>query len=144
MDDGLWPVPTGWYSCCVTDIQTRVQRTVDRLVETGRDIGVQVAACLDGTPVVGACAGVADRRTGRPMTADTPVSSFSTGKGLTATAVHVLAEQGRLDYELRIADVWKEYATVDRRHPEPGLRRHRRRRPMEDLRAEIREALCPR
>lgn len=44
------------------------------------------------------------------MTADTPVHAVSTGKGLTATVVHVLAERGRLDYDLPLAAVWPEFA----------------------------------
>ncbi|MDF2704461.1 MAG: beta-lactamase [Nonomuraea muscovyensis] len=91
-------------------LQERVQRAVDELVASGRELGVQVAAYLHGELVVDACAGVADPGTGRPVTPDTPFFSFSSGKGMTATAVHVLAERGELDYDLRIADVWPEYA----------------------------------
>jgi len=91
-------------------LQARVRQTIDDLVASGDEAGVQVAAYLDGEPIVDAVAGVADSTTGRPMTADTPIFSYSTGKGLTATVVHVLAERGALDYDLRIAEVWPEYA----------------------------------
>ncbi|MFI7539861.1 serine hydrolase domain-containing protein [Actinoplanes sp. NPDC049599] len=90
-------------------LQLVVRRTIDGLVGSGREIGVQVAAYLDGRQIVNAVAGLADEAGGRPVTPDTPFFSFSTGKGLTSTIVHVLAEQGRLDYDLRIADVWPEY-----------------------------------
>jgi CubicO group peptidase (beta-lactamase class C family) len=72
-------------------------RVRDYLAGLPQDDGVEVAAFLRGELVV-------DVGTG------TPVFSYSTGKGLTATIVHVLAEQGRVDYDLRIADVWPEYA----------------------------------
>ncbi|MFC4149649.1 serine hydrolase domain-containing protein [Micromonospora mangrovi] len=90
-------------------LRTQVRATIDDLVSSGRETGVQVAACLDGTPIVEEQAGLADADSGRPMTADTPVHAVSTGKGLTATVVHVLAERGQLDYDLRIADVWPEF-----------------------------------
>ncbi|GAA1795953.1 serine hydrolase domain-containing protein [Luedemannella flava] len=92
------------------DLAATVRTTIDKLVASGDEAGVQVAAYLDGEPIIDAVAGVADARSGRLLTADTPIFSFSVGKGLLATVVHVLAERHQLDYDLRIADVWPEYA----------------------------------
>ncbi|MDI1465868.1 serine hydrolase domain-containing protein [Catellatospora sp. KI3] len=86
----------------------RVRRTVGELVASGAETGVQVSAYLHGEPVIDVYAG--DAHPGRPATPDTLFPSFSTAKGVTATVVHVLAERGALDYDLRIADVWPEYA----------------------------------
>ncbi|SBT45018.1 serine hydrolase domain-containing protein [Micromonospora narathiwatensis] len=91
-------------------LRAEVRKTIDDLVSSGRETGVQVAAYLDGQPIVLEQAGLADGHTGRPLTADTPIHAVSTGKGLTATVVHVLAERGQLDYDLRIAEVWPEFA----------------------------------
>jgi CubicO group peptidase (beta-lactamase class C family) len=93
----------------VSDIQQRVQQTIDELVARGVETGVQVSAYRRGEVIVDAVAGLADSTTGRRVTADTPFYSFSTGKGVTATVVHVLAERGELDYELRLAEVWPEF-----------------------------------
>ncbi|WP_431912125.1 serine hydrolase domain-containing protein [Micromonospora carbonacea] len=98
------------------DLQAKIHATVDELVSTGREAGVQITAYLHGHPIVEVHAGVADTTTGRPMTAATPVYGVSTGKGLTATVVHVLAERGHLDYDLRIADVWPEFARHGKGH----------------------------
>ena len=95
-------------------LQARVQQRIDGLVAAGREIGVQVAAYLDGKPIVSVVSGLADEASGRPVTPDTPFFSYSTGKGLTSTIVHVLAEQGVLDYDLRIADIWPEYGRHDK------------------------------
>ncbi|MDG4800740.1 serine hydrolase domain-containing protein [Micromonospora sp. WMMD980] len=91
-------------------LRAEVRAVIDELVTAGREAGVQVAAYLDGAPIVQEQAGLADTGAGRPMTADTPVHAVSTGKGLTATVVHVLAEQGRLDVDRPLADVWPEFA----------------------------------
>ncbi|MFI5837682.1 serine hydrolase domain-containing protein [Micromonospora sp. NPDC051300] len=91
-------------------LRAEVRAAIDELVSAGREAGVQVAAYLDGAPIVQEQAGLADTGAGRPMTADTPVHAVSTGKGLTATVVHVLAEQGRLDVDRPLADVWPEFA----------------------------------
>ncbi|MGB2572158.1 serine hydrolase domain-containing protein [Micromonospora citrea] len=98
-------------------LRAEVRATLDDLVGSGRETGVQVAAYLRGEPILDEVAGVADRVTGRPMTADTPIFGVSTAKGLTATVVHVLAERGALDYDLRVADVWPEFA----RHGKDGV-----------------------
>ncbi len=96
-------------------LQDQVQKTLDELVAADRRLGAQVAAYRHGELIVDACAGLADPDTGRPVTSDTPFFSFSTGKALTTTVVHVLVEQGRLDYDLRIADVWPEFAQHGKR-----------------------------
>ncbi|MEU0567833.1 serine hydrolase domain-containing protein [Nonomuraea sp. NPDC005983] len=94
----------------MTELQKDVQAAIDELVETGTERGVQVAVYQRGELLVDAVAGVADPSTGRPFTSDTLVYSTSTGKGVTAAVVHVLAERGALDYDLRIAEVWPEFA----------------------------------
>ncbi|MFC0007703.1 serine hydrolase domain-containing protein [Micromonospora siamensis] len=91
-------------------LRAKVHEFVDDLVGSGREAGVQVAAYLHGRPIVEAYAGTADPATGRPVTPDTPFPSISTGKGLTATVVHVLAERGQLHHDLPLARVWPEFA----------------------------------
>ncbi|GAB1644787.1 serine hydrolase domain-containing protein [Krasilnikovia sp. MM14-A1259] len=90
-------------------LQTRVQKAVDGLVASGRERGVQVAAYLDGRLVVSAVSGMANPATGQQVTPDTLFFGYTTGKGLAATAVHVLAERGDIDYDMRLVDVWPEY-----------------------------------
>jgi CubicO group peptidase (beta-lactamase class C family) len=98
-------------------LQDRVQEKLSELVASGAETGVQVAAYLHGELIVDAWAGTADPATGRPVTPDTPFFSYSAGKGVTATVVHVLAERGLLDYDLPIAAVWPEFA----RHGKGGV-----------------------
>ncbi|MDQ3793986.1 MAG: beta-lactamase family protein [Actinomycetota bacterium] len=95
----------------MTDIQKQVQQAIDRLVESGAERGLQVAAYRNGELVVDAVAGVADPETGRPVTSDTLFFSYSIGKGVASTVVHVLAERGVLDYDTRIAELWPEFGT---------------------------------
>jgi CubicO group peptidase (beta-lactamase class C family) len=93
----------------MNDIQQQVQEALDRLVESGAERGLQVAVFRHGKPVVDAVAGVADPTTGRPVTPDTPFFSYSIGKGVASTVVHVLAERGVLDYDMRIVELWPEF-----------------------------------
>ncbi|WP_067173708.1 serine hydrolase domain-containing protein [Microtetraspora niveoalba] len=94
----------------MADLQRDVQDAIDELVASGAERGVQVAVCRRGVLVVDAVAGVADPEAARVFTSDTPVYATSTGKGVTAAVVHVLAERGALDYDTPIADVWPEFA----------------------------------
>jgi CubicO group peptidase (beta-lactamase class C family) len=93
----------------MNDLQKQVQEAIDRLVESGAETGVQVAVYRHGGLVVDAVAGVADAATGRLVTSDTPFFSASTGKGLTATVVHVLVERGVFGYDTPIVELWPEF-----------------------------------
>src|SRR4028119_1480682 len=93
----------------MNDIQEQVQETVDRLVESGAERGLQIAVYHHGELVVDTVAGVADPATGRPVTSDTLFFSYSIGKGVDATVVHVLAERGAIAYDTPIAELWPEF-----------------------------------
>jgi CubicO group peptidase (beta-lactamase class C family) len=91
------------------DVQEQVQRLLDERVASGAEDGVQAAVYRRGELVVDAVAGAADPATGRPVAPETLFYAASTGKGVTATVVHVLAEQGVLDYDTPIAELWPEF-----------------------------------
>ena len=93
----------------MTDFQNQVQEAIDELVESGAERGLQVAVYRHGEPVVDAVAGAADPATGAPVTPDTPFFSYSIGKGVAATVIHVLAERGVLDYDTPIVELWPEF-----------------------------------
>jgi CubicO group peptidase (beta-lactamase class C family) len=93
----------------VDDIQKQVQEAIDLLVESGAERGLQVAVYQNGNLVVDAVAGVADPKPGSPVTSATPFFSYSIGKGVAATVVHVLAERGVIDYDTPIVELWPEF-----------------------------------
>lgn len=93
----------------MSDIQQQVQQAIDQLVESGAERGLQVAVYRRGEQVIDAVAGLADPATGRAVTPDTPFWSASTGKGVTATVVHVLVERGALSYDTPIVELWPEF-----------------------------------
>jgi CubicO group peptidase (beta-lactamase class C family) len=91
-------------------LQAQVQGTLDRLVASGEEVGLQVAAYLDGELVVDAWAGLADEATGRPVDGETLFTAASTTKGFTPTCLHLLAERGLVAYDVPIATYWPEFA----------------------------------
>jgi CubicO group peptidase (beta-lactamase class C family) len=94
----------------VDKLQQQVQETIDQLVESGTERGVQVAVYRDGEQVVDAVAGVADPESGRPVDAGTVFYNYSVGKGATSTVAHVLAERGLFGYDTPVAGLWPEFA----------------------------------
>ena len=72
--------------------------------------GLQVAAYVDGELVADVSMGLADRETGREVDAETIFPVFSVTKAVAATAIHLQAERGLLDYEDPIAKHWPEFA----------------------------------
>ena len=94
----------------VGEAQARVQQAIDVAVARGDEIGVQVAAYLNGVQVVDAWGGVADPATGRKVDADTLFNVYSVTKAIAAVALHIQADRGLIDYNAPVAKYWPEYA----------------------------------
>jgi CubicO group peptidase (beta-lactamase class C family) len=86
-----------------------VQEAVNAAIRDGGEIGLQVAAYVDGEPVVDVWGGLADETTGRKVDGDTLFPVFSVTKAVTATALHIQAERGLVDYDTPIAHYWPEF-----------------------------------
>ena len=93
----------------MSDAQKQVQDAIDQLVESGTERGIQVAVYRGADLVVDAVAGIADPKSGRPVTPDTPFYNFSVGKGAASTVAHVLAERGLFDYDTPVVALWPEF-----------------------------------
>ncbi len=70
--------------------------------------GAAASVFLDGKPVVDVYAGSA-RADGSPWERDTMSICYSGTKGITATAVHMLATEGAIDYDAPVAAYWPEF-----------------------------------
>ena len=92
-----------------TDPNRFVQEAVDLAISERGEIGVQVAAYLDGVLVVDVWGGLADETTGRKVDADTVFPVFSVIKAVTAVALHIQAERGLVDYYEPVARYWPEF-----------------------------------
>ncbi|HEV8570014.1 MAG TPA: serine hydrolase domain-containing protein [Actinoplanes sp.] len=100
----------------MSDLQKLVQHAIDERVEAGTEIGVQVAVYRHGELIVDAVAGLADPDTGRPVDSGTPFYTWSMGKAMTATIVHILVERGLFGYDTPIADLWPEFGAHGKEH----------------------------
>jgi CubicO group peptidase (beta-lactamase class C family) len=73
------------------------------------EVGAAVAVYVGGRRVVDLWGGVADTRSGRAWTGDTPVPVFSCTKGLLAICAYLLVQQGRLDLDVPVVRYWPEF-----------------------------------
>jgi CubicO group peptidase (beta-lactamase class C family) len=76
------------------------------------EVGASVCIVVDGETKVDLWAGTTDRDDGDPWTADTLVNVYSSTKGLTALCANILADQGLLDLDAPVTEVWPEFGQV--------------------------------
>jgi CubicO group peptidase (beta-lactamase class C family) len=81
-----------------------------RQLADGAEIGAGLCVHHRGRPVVDVWGGTAEVATGRAWEYDTRVVLFSVTKGLTAMALHLLADRGQLDWNAPVADYWPGFA----------------------------------
>ncbi len=73
------------------------------------ELGAGFAAYLDGELIVDLEAGFTDRKKETPWTPDTLVPVYSVSKGISALVVAMLVDQGKLNYDTRLAHYWPEF-----------------------------------
>jgi CubicO group peptidase (beta-lactamase class C family) len=86
-----------------------VEEAIAREIAAGSETGVQVAAYLGERLVVDVWGGLADPSTGRAVDGDTLFNVFSVTKAVAATALHIQADRGLIDYEAPVARYWPEF-----------------------------------
>ena len=65
-----------------------------------------------GRLVVDTSAGALGSNDPRPVTSASLFNVFSVTKGVAVTVLHILAEEGRLDYERTVASYWPAFAAA--------------------------------
>lgn len=91
------------------ELNSIVADIVRTRIETGKEVGVQVAAYHRGRQIVDVALG-AMSEDGPPVDSRTIFPIFSVVKGALAVAVHIQASKGLLDLDAPIAGYWPEFA----------------------------------
>ena len=94
----------------MADLQDRLRAAAAEMVAAGTETGLQIAVRRHGRVVADVTAGLADPESGSAVEPGTLFYAASAAKGVAASLAHVLAERGDLGYDLRLADVWPEFA----------------------------------
>ncbi len=75
-----------------------------------RELGASVCVYKDGKKVVDLWGGHRDPQRTNVWTEDTIVGMASVVKGMLALGLHMLADQGKISYDLPVAEYWPEFA----------------------------------
>ncbi len=92
-----------------SQVNASVQRLIERQVDEGRQIGVQVCAYHRGARIVDAWAGRMGPADPRPVGPDALFLAWSAGKGVAALLVHQLVDRGLLAYDEPVARYWPAF-----------------------------------
>lgn len=87
-----------------------VRAAIRVAIDAGHEEAVHVVAYHRGQQVLNVWDGLADPASGKPATEDTLYNVYSVTKAVAATALHIQAEKGLVDYDAPIADYWPEFA----------------------------------
>ncbi len=87
-----------------------IQQAIERVIADG-EIGLQIAAYVGEELVIDAWGGTTAPVNGAWVSGDTLFNVFSVTKGITATALHLQAERGLVEYDAPIARYWPEYGS---------------------------------
>jgi CubicO group peptidase (beta-lactamase class C family) len=92
-----------------TALSGKVRELLQDQIRRGTQLGTQVAVYKDGDLIVDTWAGQIGPGDSRPVGPDTLFPSFSTTKGVAATALHILADRGIIDYDAPVAKYWPAF-----------------------------------
>src|SRR5260370_4410490 len=92
-----------------------VQEAFAANFERHGEVGAACCVHLHGRRVVDLWGGVTTPGGSDPYTADTLQMVWSTTKGVVAIAAHMLAQEGKLDFDAPVSDYWPEFAAEGKR-----------------------------
>jgi CubicO group peptidase (beta-lactamase class C family) len=88
----------------------RVEELFQEQIASGLHPGAALAVYRHGRLVLDLYGGVADRESGKSVTQDTMFVLYSSTKPLAAACLHILWQQGKLDWDDPIAQHWPGFA----------------------------------
>lgn len=87
----------------------RVLRAFEANFRTGSEVGAAVSVYHEGQKVVDLWGGYTDRAKSKRWEENTTVNMMSVAKGFVATAIAMLVDRGKLDYDAPVAKYWPEF-----------------------------------
>ena len=86
-----------------------LQKVLDEYTSSGKECGCQLAVYENGKLCCDLASGWTDETRRKKVDTETLFPVFSVGKGVVTTLVHILHEEGLLDYDAPVTKYWKEY-----------------------------------
>ncbi|XP_073130168.1 uncharacterized protein [Henckelia pumila] len=95
----------------LSNVEDKLRRLLVDLGNADKVLGIQVCAYKDGEVIIDTAAGVLGRYDPRPVQPDSLFPVFSVSKGITAGMVHWLIDNGMLNLEEKIANIWPQFGS---------------------------------
>lgn len=95
-------------------LSTTIASVMQQYIDAGVEEGLQLCVYHRGQRILDLSAGVRNAA-GDPLTADTLIFGWSMTKGITALAIHQLAERGLIAYDDPVCRYWPEFAQNGKR-----------------------------
>jgi CubicO group peptidase (beta-lactamase class C family) len=92
-----------------SSLNQEVGELLEKQLSEETHIGAQVCAYKDGNKIVDKCVGKLHPERIDLVQANTLFLSFSVTKGVAATAIHMLADRGDIEFEAPISKYWPEF-----------------------------------
>lgn len=96
---------------CAVGLEPVLEAFADNFTERG-EVGAGICVIVSGEVVVDLWGGWADAARTRRWQADTLVDVYSVGKAVVATLALQLVDEGRVDLDTAVAEVWREFAAA--------------------------------
>ncbi|XP_042498174.1 uncharacterized protein LOC122076742 [Macadamia integrifolia] len=94
-----------------SDVEAKLRQFLVQLGTDDKILGIQVCAYKDGEVIIDTSAGQLGRYDPRPVQPDSLFPVFSVTKGITAGMLHWLVDNGKLQLEENIANIWPQFKT---------------------------------
>uniref|UniRef100_A0A6M2ECR5 Uncharacterized protein n=1 Tax=Populus davidiana TaxID=266767 RepID=A0A6M2ECR5_9ROSI len=94
-----------------SDVEAKLRQILIELGNDDKILGIQVCAYKDGEVIIDTAAGVLGRYDPRPVQPDSLFPVFSVTKGIAAGMLHWLVDNGKLNLNENIANIWPEFGT---------------------------------
>jgi len=88
-------------------LNEQVENLINKQISKGTQIGIQVSAYQYGEQIVNTWAGTMGPDDPRSVKQDSLFCSWSQTKGVAATALHILADKGQIEYDKPVIEYWK-------------------------------------
>ncbi|KAK2453077.1 protein ACTIVITY OF BC1 COMPLEX KINASE 8, chloroplastic [Trifolium repens] len=94
-----------------SDVEAKLRQHLIELGNNDKILGIQVCAYKDGEVIIDTAAGVLGKYDPRPVKPDSLFPVFSVTKGITAGMVHWLVDNGKLNLEENVANIWPSFGS---------------------------------
>ncbi|MED6210999.1 hypothetical protein PIB30_069483 [Stylosanthes scabra] len=94
-----------------SDVEAKLRKLLIELANNDKILGIQVCAYKDGEVIIDTAAGMLGKYDPRPVKPDTLFPVFSVTKGITAGMVHWLVDNGKLNLQENVANIWPAFGS---------------------------------